>query len=224
MQAWHKSQKAKAIKKGKAATLKTRTEKLSKRDPQRLQRQVDAARALVASGDARPHDRKELERLEGELAAVERAREKLGLGGGGGEKRKRDGEEQRERRERLAGRGTAAGGESDSEDSDAGDIPLPPGPLPPLPGEPVPEVKTTYEAAPVLRDLRKEAAAFVPAAVQRRLDAQKAAAAPTDDGDEGAGDGEEGEGEGGMGTGVRVNAAPDVEMLDDEEAGGRRRS
>ena len=53
---------------------------------------------------------------------------------------------------------------------------MPPGPLPLLPGETAPvkeEVKTTYESAPILRDLRKEAAAFVPTAVKRKLEADK---------------------------------------------------
>ena len=50
--------------------------------------------------------------------------------------------------------------DTDSTDDEALGIPMPSGPLPPLPGaEPV---KTTYEAAPVIRDLRKEAAAFMP--------------------------------------------------------------
>jgi hypothetical protein len=35
------------------------------------------------------------------------------------------------------------------------------------------EAKTTYEAAPVVRDLRKEAVAFVPAAVRAKLDKSK---------------------------------------------------
>lgn len=44
-----------------------------------------------------------------------------------------------------------------------------------LPSKPVaPVVQTTYESAPVLRDLRKEAAAFVPVAVKRNIEAQKA--------------------------------------------------
>jgi hypothetical protein len=35
------------------------------------------------------------------------------------------------------------------------------------------EAKTTYESAPVIRDLRKEATAFVPAAVRAKLDKSK---------------------------------------------------
>ena len=36
--------------------------------------------------------------------------------------------------------------------------------------KPVVETKTVYEARPVVRDLRKEAVAFVPAAVRMKLD------------------------------------------------------
>lgn len=44
-----------------------------------------------------------------------------------------------------------------------------------LPSKPTaPIVQTTYESAPVLRDLRKEATAFVPAIVKRNIEAQKA--------------------------------------------------
>lgn len=107
----------------------------------------------------------------------------------------------------------------DSTDSEVADIPLPSGPLPPLPGETPPpkqEAKITYESAPVLRDLRKEAAAFVPVAVKRKLEAQKAqlkseeeeaaseAAAATTE-----------QGATGLGFVTKVNAAPDVNV--DEE-------
>lgn len=39
--------------------------------------------------------------------------------------------------------------------------------------KPVTEAKTTYSAAPVIRDLRKEAVSFVPAAVRAKLDKSK---------------------------------------------------
>lgn len=39
--------------------------------------------------------------------------------------------------------------------------------------QPKVEAKTTYESAPVIRDLRKEATAFVPAAVRAKLDKSK---------------------------------------------------
>ncbi|TVY89308.1 hypothetical protein LAWI1_G007158 [Lachnellula willkommii] len=38
---------------------------------------------------------------------------------------------------------------------------------------PVVEAKTTYEAKPIVRDLRKEAVSFVPAAVRAKLDKSK---------------------------------------------------
>ena len=109
------------------------------------------------------------------------------------------------------------------------DIPLPPGPLPPLPGEEVPEVKMTYESAPILRDLRKEAAAFVPAAVKRKLEAEKARAkseelVQAEAGEEEGGEVEDGQGNGraepaaegaALDFGMRINAAPNVDV--DEE-------
>jgi hypothetical protein len=101
--------------------------------------------------------------------------------------------------------------------SSVADIPLPPGPLPPLPGETPPpkqEVKTTYEAAPILRDLRKEAAAFVPVAVKRKLEAQKALR----QGEEAPAESEGTEQEGAVPQAAfipRVNAAPEVDV--DEE-------
>lgn len=86
----------------------------------------------------------------------------------------------------------------------------------------MPEAKTTYESAPILRDLRKEAAAFVPVAVKRKLEAQKALQ-PQDSGEQ-AEQGGQGEGEAvgmavAMGGGGQdklrlmpiVNAAPDVD-------------
>lgn len=84
-----------------------------------------------------------------------------------------------------------------------------------LPSKPVaPIVQTTYESAPILRDLRKEAAAFVPAAVKRNIEAQKAK-------EERAAEQANAEGRvnqdenGGMTTAQalakRINAAPDVD-------------
>lgn len=68
-------------------------------------------------------------------------------------------------------------GIGESTSSSVADIPLPPGPLPPSSKKEPPkqEIKTTYESAPVLRDLRKEAAAFVPTAIKRKLAGQQQA-------------------------------------------------
>jgi hypothetical protein len=87
----------------------------------------------------------------------------------------------------------------------------------------------TYESAPVLRDLRKEAAAFVPAAVKRRLEGGK-----TRTRSEELIQAEAGKEEGGvvedaqesveaesaaegvaLGFGMRIDAAPNVDV-DDE--------
>lgn len=104
------------------------------------------------------------------------------------------------------------------------DIPLPPGPLPPLPGEEPPkqDVKTTYESAPVMRDLRKEAAAFVPTAVKRKLAEQqqtqdKKPKPETGDHSENGGHAKATTSSGAGQTftpALKVNAAPEV---DDEE-------
>ncbi|KAI5816634.1 hypothetical protein BZA77DRAFT_344207 [Pyronema omphalodes] len=188
MQAYHKAEKAKAIKKGKAALQKERTEKLSRRNPDRLQRQVDELKEAIEAGHATAHNKKVLADLERDLAAVRKARKAMGIEDKEPVKRKRDdeggpkgqgeGDWRQKRREQRLGGGEKEGAadDTDSTDSDVEDIPLPPGPLPPLPGEKREEAKITYESAPVLRDLRKEAAAFVPVAVKRKLEAEKAAA------------------------------------------------
>lgn len=125
-------------------------------------------------------------------------------------------------------------GTGESTASSVRDIPMPEGPPPPLPNQkpptespggprqphvlpskPVaPAVQTTYESAPILRDLRKEAAAFVPAIIKRKIEAQKAKevkaaeeATPEEGMDQNGGDG--------MNTArvlaKRINAAPDVD-------------
>ncbi|KAF8471298.1 hypothetical protein BDZ91DRAFT_520796 [Kalaharituber pfeilii] len=196
MQAYHKSLKARSIKKGKAVLAKSRQEKLARRNPARIARQVEELKAHAATlpgGELRGHDKKVLEELERELEQVRRARKALGVedeerkGGKGKDVPSRDGGSQR-------GGGTGSnrvrvekrrwdGNESDSSTaSSVREIPMPSGTPPPLPPPPpraphalppkpeAPKVEavTTYEAKPVVRDLRKEAAAFVPAAVLRR--------------------------------------------------------
>lgn len=91
MQAWHKEQKAKAIKKGKAAVQKERTEKLARRNPDRLQRQVDELKEAIEAGKNTAHNKKTLAELERDLAAVRKARKALGIEDKGPvQKRKRD--------------------------------------------------------------------------------------------------------------------------------------
>ncbi|KAI5851239.1 hypothetical protein DFP73DRAFT_590511 [Morchella snyderi] len=280
MQAWHKKEKAKQIKKGKTEKAKIRTEKLARRNPDRIQKQIDELVALQESGRISTHDKKQLVELEKDLAAVKKAKETLGPqieeerakrreAGSTAERGGRDGG-QKAGVKRAAGadfgssnfqrRGPGrpqfdrAGDESDSGESTSSsvrDIPMPSGTPPPLPRQQRPEpearegprqphalpekpaapvVKTTYESAPILRDLRKEAAAFVPAAVKRKLEAQKAKeereaeemkAADQDAAIEGL--------TAAQAISMRINAAPDVdeeltrfqaemEEVEDEEA------
>ncbi|KAF8540211.1 hypothetical protein BDD12DRAFT_804705 [Trichophaea hybrida] len=233
MQAWHKEQKAKAIKKGKASVQKERTEKLARRNPDRLQRQVDELKEAIEAGHASTHNKKTLADLERDLAAVRKARKALGIEDKEPQKRKRDdsnagaragegpsGEgDWRARRREMRLRGKTEGSDSgDSTDSDVADIPLPPGPLPPLPGETPPpkqEVKITYESAPVLRDLRKEAAAFVPVAVKRMLEAQRAQQKSEEEEAAANEAATTEQGATSLGFVTKINAAPDVNV--DEE-------
>ena len=104
---------------------------------------------------------------------------------------------------------------------------MPPGTPPPLPKETWPRgprtahelpekpvlapAQTTYAAAPILRDLRKEAAVFVPAAVKRKMLVERATRDDDDEEEEeegGAGNGEEEEGF----VRRKINAAPDVDV------------
>lgn len=245
-QAARKAEKAKAIKKGKAELAGRRTEKLAKKNPDRLQKQLDDLKAIgINGGKLTSHEQRMVEELEKEIKQVRKARVALGdkapaLGRGGGDrsghsdggrgggvlgKRGRDGQRRN-------------GGESDSDEvpEEVRNIPMPRDTPPPIPKEvldnwyqarrdkwaaahpdqvprdrhigasgqgansiplganarPMPdrsgfdagpsagtsistsprppvEVKTVYESAPQLRDLRKEAVAFVPSVVRQRI-------------------------------------------------------
>ena len=205
-----------------------RNEKLARKNPDRLQKQLDDLRAIESSGGKlNSHEKSVLEGLERDLRAVRKAREALGdaapkfgsatrdgarggfrggRAGSGGVlgKRRRDEDESTDsdvpedvrripmprdtpppiakevldkwyqaRRERLglsrerehAGRGTSAnstplGGNDRTVGGAAAATPQ----MPPV------EVKTVYEAKPVIRDLRKEAVSFVPAAVRVKME------------------------------------------------------
>src|SRR5437762_1828507 len=72
-------EKQKALKKGKAEVQARRNEKLARRNPERLQRQIDDLKAIESSGQPlRLHDKQVLEGLERDLRAVKKARETLG--------------------------------------------------------------------------------------------------------------------------------------------------
>jgi len=73
-----KLDKAKALKKGKAEAQARRNEKLARRNPDRLQKQIDDLKALEAAGDIKPREKQILADLERDLRAVRKAREALG--------------------------------------------------------------------------------------------------------------------------------------------------
>lgn len=75
----HRLDKQKALKKGKAEALTRRNEKLARRNPDRIQRQINDLKSLEESGQPlRPRDKQILEALERDFRAVQKAREALG--------------------------------------------------------------------------------------------------------------------------------------------------
>jgi hypothetical protein len=106
---------------GKAEQAARRTEKLARRNPARLQRQIDELRGAEASGAAlNSREKKQLEELERDLKAVLKAREALGDkaptfgdgggGGGGGGARPPGALGKRRRDDDDAGGGSGGGG------------------------------------------------------------------------------------------------------------------
>ncbi|KAK6431554.1 hypothetical protein LTR95_012282 [Oleoguttula sp. CCFEE 5521] len=205
--AHHKAEKQKAINKNKKTVQSQRNEKLSKRNPERLQKQIDELKDLEASGSLRAKDKETLASLERDLRGVKKARDALGDAAPKFAERRAGGvrEEQRERRERMAqqqvhlgkrrrGEENAVGSQSESggdTDPEVSRIPMPRDTPPPFPrprredvqvdgnGRRVPHAlpaklvpaapaQTTYSSAPQLRDLKKEAVRFVPAAVAQQ--------------------------------------------------------
>lgn len=196
---------------GKADAAARRNEKLAKRNPERLQKQIDDLKQITSSGGKlTKHEESVLESLERDLKQVKKARDTLGdkaptFGRGGPRapgqgvlgKRRRDHED--------------ASSDDDDVPADVKSIPMPRDTPPPIPKEmmdqwyakrrarrananetplgdgkgsrrereapvqaaPV-EVKTVYEAKPMIRDLKKEAvSAFVPTAVRMKMDRGK---------------------------------------------------
>lgn len=192
VQAEKKAEKQKQLRKQKAQLQTQRTEKLARRNPVRIQRDIDALKEAEQSGSLRPHERQRLSELEKDLAAVNKARTtlgdkapqfkperrddgggKVGRGGRGGRggvlgKRSRGSERRRD------------GEESSDTDADVRHIPMPRDKSPPIPrryrqdvegenGPPEAKKPTlVYEAAPDVRDLKKEATRFMPTAVANK--------------------------------------------------------
>ena len=78
MQVWHKKEKAKQVKRGKAEKQKPRTEKLARRNSDRIQKQIDELKAVEEGGQIVRRDKKQLADLERDLAAGKKAKEALG--------------------------------------------------------------------------------------------------------------------------------------------------
>ncbi|KAF1991618.1 hypothetical protein K402DRAFT_443716 [Aulographum hederae CBS 113979] len=76
--AQRKADKAKTLKKGKAAVQTQRNERLANRNPNRLQQEIDELKSLDSAGGFRPRDKQKLEQLERQLKSVQKAREALG--------------------------------------------------------------------------------------------------------------------------------------------------
>lgn len=77
--AQRKQEKQKSLKKGKAEALARRNEKLARRDPDRIQRQINDLKSMEETGQKlRPRDKEVLEALERDLRSVLKAREALG--------------------------------------------------------------------------------------------------------------------------------------------------
>jgi hypothetical protein len=186
-----KAEKAKALRKQKAQVQTQRTEKLARRNPLRIQRDIDALKEAEQSGSLRPHEKKRLDELEKDLAAVSKARTALGekapqfkapRDDGGGDRGGRGGG-----RGGILGKRTRDGGwkrdgeESSDTNEDVRNIPMPRDTPPPIPRrrghdanaeEAPPEPKKAqivYEAAPQVRDLLKEATRFTPTSVANKI-------------------------------------------------------
>lgn len=78
-QAQRRLDKQKAVKKGKADAQTRRNEKLARRNPDRLQRQINDIQAAEQAGQPlKPRERQHLEELQRDLRAVCKARDALG--------------------------------------------------------------------------------------------------------------------------------------------------
>ncbi|KAI4949244.1 hypothetical protein J4E91_005708 [Alternaria rosae] len=189
-----KAEKQKQIRKQKANLQTQRNEKLARRNPNRIQRDIDNLKELDQSGAIRPHERQRLQELEKDLAAVNKARAALGDKAPVFKPERQHNNDDRGRGGDRGGRGGGVlgkrsrdGQRKDDDSSDTDDdvkrIPMPRDTPPPIPRRYLPQdpqdeaavpaepKKPTivYEAAPQVRDLRKEATRFMPASVAQKV-------------------------------------------------------
>ncbi|KAI9367479.1 WW domain binding protein 11-domain-containing protein [Aspergillus egyptiacus] len=145
--AQRKLEKQKSLKKSKAEALARRNEKLARRNPDRIQRQINDLKEMEQSGQGlRPREKQILDALEQDLRAVLKAREALGdkapkfpssqhRPGDDRSRERRDGGVLGKRR--RDGHGHFGEQESDSSetDEDVRRIPMPRDTPPPIPRE-----------------------------------------------------------------------------------------
>jgi len=187
MQAQKKADKKVAQKKQQKAHQIQRNERLVKRNPHRIERQIADLKALQGSqaGGLKPRDEQTLAGLEKELKGVLRAREEAGDAAPKFRAYRGDDEEGEGGRAGRGNRGTKRRRDDDESDTDpeVRSIPMPGDTPPPIPRQkrrdgglaeerkspPPPKPQTTYSSAPVLRDLKQEVRRFVPSAVAQNL-------------------------------------------------------
>ncbi|KAH7037541.1 WW domain binding protein 11-domain-containing protein [Microdochium trichocladiopsis] len=134
VQAERKAEKAKALKKGKSEAVARKNEKLAKRNPARIQKEIDELKLITTNGGKlSKHEESVLEGLERDLKAVNKAREALGdkaptFGRGPYNDDRGDGVLGKRRR----GRGDDSSDDSDVPD-DVKSIPMPRDTPPPIP-------------------------------------------------------------------------------------------
>lgn len=135
-----KQEKQKTVKKGKAEALARQNEKLARRNPDRIQRQINDLKSMEESGQPlRPRDKEVLGALEKDLRAVMKAREALGdkapkFGAGHGGPRREGGDAVLGKRRRDQGFGRFPQESDSSEtDEDVRKIPMPRDTPPPIP-------------------------------------------------------------------------------------------
>lgn len=182
MQAQKRADKKAAQKKQQKAHQIQRNERLLKRNPHRIERQIADLKALQSQGGLKPRDEQTLAGLEKELKGVLRAREEAGDAAPRFKAFRDDDDGERgDGRREGRDRGTKRRRDDESDtDPEVRDIPMPRDTPPPMPrlqrrdGGPAEEKKlppsqTTYSSAPVMRDLKQEVRRFVPSAVKQNL-------------------------------------------------------
>lgn len=196
-----KAEKQKEINKSRKLQQAQRNEKLARRNPERLQRQIDEYKELEGRGMLRPKDRESLAQLEKDLRGVRRARDMLGdaapkFGSEGRRDSRKEQMERRQQQQQHLGKRHRNEEVAHSSDTDpkVGMIPMPRDTPPPfprdhlpaphmrinedrgphtLPAKPVAPAQIIYSATAQLRDLKKEAVKFMPSVVSQQRSRMK---------------------------------------------------